>query len=172
MAVLAVRLYPDPWLRKKCRTVEDIDERVRALIADLVETVHEVPGVGLAAPQVGEALRLVVVDLSLGEDPGSLHVLVNPEVESAEGEQREEEGCLSLPEVAEKVPRPARVRVRALNAEGREILLDGQGVLARVLHHEIEHLDGKLLFDRLNRTKREAIKRRLRKRAKAALASS
>ncbi len=169
MAELRILTYPDPMLRKKCRPVVDIDGRIRQLASDMVAAVHAAPGVGIAAPQVGEILRLVVIDLSLGEDPDQLHVLVNPEVESVEGEEIEaDEGCLSLPEIFEKIARPERVRVGALNLEGREILLDAQGRLARVLQHEIEHLDGKLLLDRLNRVKRELIKRRLKKLAKAA----
>ncbi len=169
MAELRILTYPDPMLRKKCRPVEEIDGRIKQLVADMVEAVHAAPGVGLAAPQVGEALRIVVVDLSIGEDPDQLHVLVNPEVESLEGEEIEvDEGCLSLPEIFEKITRPERARVRALNLEGREILLDARGRLARVLQHEIEHLDGKLLLDRLTRVKRELIKRRLKKLAKAA----
>jgi peptide deformylase len=169
MAELRILTYPDPMLRKKCRPVEEIDGRIKQLVSDMVEAVHDAPGVGLAAPQVGEALRLVVVDLSIGEDPDQLHVLVNPEVEALEGEEIEaDEGCLSLPEIFEKITRPERARVRALNLEGREILLDAQGRLARVLQHEIEHLDGKLFLDRLTRVKRELIKRRLKKLAKAA----
>jgi peptide deformylase len=172
MAELEIRTYPDPILREKCRPVENIDESIRALAADMAETAAAAPGVGLAAPQVGETLRLVVIDLSMGEDPDQLHVLVNPEIESTGDEEIEaEEGCLSLPEIFENVTRPARVRVRARNLEGREFILDVDGRLARVLHHEIEHLDGKLLLDRLNRMKRGLIKRHLKKRAKAASAS-
>jgi len=168
MAVLPIRIYPDPSLRKKCAPVGEIDDHLRELASRMVETLRAAPGAGLAAPQVGEGIRLVVVDLSVGEDPDQLHILLNPEVERAEGEQFEEEGCLSLPNVLEKVRRPARLRVRALNLEGREVLLDAGGALARVLQHEIGHLDGTLLFDHLNRLKRDAIKRRLRKQAKAA----
>ncbi len=168
MAQLEIRIYPDPILREKCRPVEEIDDQVLRLIADMIETVHGAPGVGLAAPQVGETLRIVVIDISLGEDPDQLHVLINPEVELGEGEEVEmEEGCLSLPEIFEKLKRPGRVRVRALNLKGKEILLDAEGRLSRVLQHEIEHLDGKLLLDRLNRVKRELVKRRLKKRAKS-----
>ncbi|MFC1492213.1 peptide deformylase [Nitrospinota bacterium] len=169
MAQLPILVYPDPVLREKCRAVEDIDDRIRGLVSDMTETVHGAPGVGLAAPQVGETLRIVVVDLSIGEDPDQLHVLVNPEIDLVEGKETEgEEGCLSLPEIFEKVKRPNRVRVRALNLKGKGIVLDTEGKLARVLHHEIEHLDGKLLLDRLNRLKRELVKRRLKKRAKSA----
>lgn len=172
MAELPILIYPDPVLRETCQPVENIDERIRALAADMVETMHAAPGVGLAASQVGERVRLIVVDLSLGEDSSQLHVLVNPEVVSAEGEEVEaSEGCLSFPEIFEMVKRPERVRVRALNLEGTEIYLNGQDRLGRVLLHEIEHLDGKLFVDRLSRLKRELIKRRMKKRSKAAPAA-
>lgn len=168
MAVLPIRVYPDPALRKRCRPAEGVGPAVGELAGDMIETLRAAPGVGLAAPQVGGEVRLIVVDLSLGGDPGQLHVLVNPEPLSAEGEQVEEEGCLSLPGVLERVRRAMRVRVRALNLRGEEILLDGEGVLARVLQHEMDHLDGKLLIDHLGRAKRDALKRRLKKRSRAA----
>ncbi len=169
MPELRIRTYPDPVLRKKCMHVEEINDQVRGLAVNMAETMHRAPGVGLAAPQVGESIRLIVVDLSVGQDPAQLHVLVNPEVEMTEGEEAEaEEGCLSLPDVLEKVSRFERARIRALNIKGKEIVLDAQGKLARVLQHEIEHLDGKLILDRMNRIKREIIKRRLKKRAKTA----
>ena len=168
MAVLPIRVYPDPALRKRCRPVESVDDAVRDLAGGMIETLHSAPGVGLAAPQVGAEVRLIVVDLSLGQDPGQLHVLVNPEPLSAEGEQNEEEGCLSLPGVHEKVRRPMRLRVRALNLQGEEILLDGAGPLARVLAHEMDHLDGKLILDHLTRAKRDLLKRRLKKQTRAA----
>lgn len=171
MAVMPIRLYPDPTLREKAVLIEEIGAHIRKLAGDMIETLHAAPGVGLAAPQVGEALRLVVVDITAGGQEGQIHILVNPAIEESEGEQFEEEGCLSLPEVTERVTRPARLRVRALNLEGREIILDAQGPLARILHHEIDHLEGVLLFDHLGRTKRDAIKRRLKKRARSALAT-
>lgn len=172
MAELPILLYPDPALRETCQPVENIDDRIRALAADMAETMHAAPGVGLAASQVGERVRLIVVDLSLGEDPAQLHVLVNPEVVSTEGEEVEaSEGCLSFPEIFEIIKRPGRVRVRALNLEGTEIYLNGQDRLGRVLLHEIEHLDGKLFVDRLSRLKRELIKRRMKKRSKTAPAA-
>jgi peptide deformylase len=172
MAELEIRIYPDPILREVCEPIEEIDEHIRQLAFDMAETTRARPGVGLAAPQVGETIRLVVVDLSIGEDPAQLHILVNPEIEFIGEEEIEaEEGCLSLPEIFEKLTRPARVRMRALNIEGREIVLDADGRLARVLQHEIEHLDGKLLLDHLNRLKRELIKRHLKKRARAVSAS-
>ncbi len=165
-----IRTYPDPFLRKKCKPIGEIDGWVRELADEMVETMYAVPGVGLAAPQLGEPVRLVAVDLSIGREKGHLHVLINPEILESEGEQFEEEGCLSLPDVTERVRRFGRVRVRALNREGKEVVLDAQEMLSRVLQHEIDHLDGKLLLDRLSRVKRDLIKSRLKKQAKAALA--
>lgn len=168
MSELSIRTYPDPILRERCRPVDEMTDRIQALAADMIATMHGAPGVGLAAPQVGEAIRLIVVDISVGQDPDQLYVLVNPEVKSTDGEKVEgEEGCLSLPEVLEKVNRFERVCIKALNLQGKEIILNAQGKLARVLQHEIEHLDGKLILDHVNRLKRELLKRRLKKRSKS-----
>ena len=170
MANRTIRTYPDSSLRKKCKPIGEIDGRVRVLADEMVETMYAAPGVGLAAPQLGEPVRLIAVDLSIGREKGDLHVLINPEILEFEGEQFEEEGCLSLPDVTERVRRFMRVRVRALNRGGKEVVLDAQEMLSRVLQHEIDHLDGKLLLDRLSRVKRDLIKRRLKKQTKAALA--
>ena len=163
-----IRTYPDPFLRKKCKPIGEIDGWVRELADEMVETMYAAPGVGLAAPQLGEPVRLITVDLSIGREKGHLYVLVNPEILESAGEQFEEEGCLSLPDVTERVRRFGRVCVRALNRGGKEVVLDAQKMLSRVLQHEIDHLDGKLLLDRLSRVKRDLIKRRLKKQAKAA----
>ena len=168
MAALEILKYPDPALRRKCLPVERITERMEELARAMLATLHDAPGVGLAAPQVGEYIRLIVVDLSVGKDPKQVHFLVNPEIESAEGERIVEEGCLSLPGVTEKIRRYEAVRVRALNLSGGEVVLDAREVLAFVLQHEIDHLDGKLILDRLNKTKRDVLKRRLKKQARAA----
>ena len=168
MAVLEILTYPAPALRRKCLPVERVTERTRELARAMLDTMHDAPGVGLAAPQVGENVRLIVVDVSVGKDPKQVHFLVNPEIESAEGERVVEEGCLSLPGVTENIRRRETVRVRALNLEGEEVILDAREVLAFVLQHEIDHLDGKLILDRLNKTKRDLVKRRLKKQARAA----
>jgi len=168
MAVLEILTYPAPALRRKCLPVERVTERTRELARAMLDTMHDAPGVGLAAPQVGENIRLIVVDVSVGKDPKQVHFLVNPEIESAEGERIVEEGCLSLPGVTENIRRRETVRVRALNLEGEEVILDAREVLAFVLQHEIDHLDGKLILDRLNKTKRDLVKRRLKKQARAA----
>ena len=168
MAVLEILKYPAPALRRKCPPVERITERVEELARAMLATMHDAPGVGLAAPQVGENVRLIVVDVSVGKDPKQVHFLVNPEIESAEGERIVEEACLSLPGVTEKIRRRESVRVRALNLKGQEVVLDAREVLAFVLQHEIDHLDGKLILDHLNKTKRDLVKRRLKKQARAA----
>ncbi|MFQ5895314.1 MAG: peptide deformylase, partial [Nitrospinota bacterium] len=167
MARREIRLYPDPILRARCARVEKVDRRIRRLAADMVEALHAAPGIGLAAPQVGEAIRLIVVDTSAGLDPDELLILVNPELVYAEGEAREEEACLSLPEVREEVKRAALVRVRGLNLEGEKVRVRAEGLRAQVLQHEIDHLEGILFIDHLSRLKREVIKRRLKRPARA-----
>jgi peptide deformylase len=135
-----------------------------ALVADLVETCHAAPGVGLAAPQIGVNRRVAVVDLSVGEDPSAVLVLVNPVVILAVGEQKEEEGCLSVPDVSEKVVRPARVVVRAADADLNVREIEGTGLLARALCHETDHLNGMLFVDRLRGLKKEMTFKKIERR--------
>jgi peptide deformylase len=163
MSVLAIRIYPDPVLRVKCREVATIDDRVRKLAADMVETMHAAPGIGLAAPQVGVEERIAVLDLSVGEDPKQVHVLINPEVVHREGAETDVEGCLSLPGMTDKVERPTAVRVKALDLAGKPVELQADGWLARALCHEIDHLDGVLFVDHLRGLRRERAKRQLKK---------
>ena len=134
------------------------------LIDDLIETCHAAPGVGLAAPQIGVNRRVAIVDLSVGEDPSAVIVLVNPVVISAVGEQKEEEGCLSVPDVSEKVVRPARVVVRAADADLTVREIEGTGLLARALSHETDHLNGMLFVDRLRGLKKELTWRKVERR--------
>lgn len=163
MAILPIRLYPDPVLRVKCPPAERFDDELRDLAADMVETVHAAPGVGLAAPQVGVELRLAVVDLSVGKDPEQLLVLVNPEVLEEEGRATEVEGCLSIPDVTDKVDRAERIRLRARDLQGRPFELEADDWLARAVLHEIDHLDGVLFVDRLRGLRKERARRQLRK---------
>jgi peptide deformylase len=135
-----------------------------ALIQDLLDTLRDAKGVGLAAPQVGVAQRICVVDVSGGRRPDDVLVLVNPTFERREGLQLESEGCLSLPGFEATVARPARVRVRHLDREGRPHTMDGEGLLARAIQHEIDHLDGVLFIDRLPAINRRLIVRRIRQR--------
>jgi peptide deformylase len=163
MAILAIRIYPDPVLRVRCRRVETFDAGLRKLAANMVETMHAAPGVGLAAPQVGSDLRLAVVDISVGEDPAAVQILVNPEVVRREGLETDVEGCLSLPGINDKVDRPFAVTVRAQTPEGESFELEAEDYLARAICHEIDHLDGILFTDHLRGLRRERARRQLKK---------
>jgi peptide deformylase len=166
MAILDIRKYPDPVLKKRTSVVEAFDAKLQRLIDDMLETMYAAPGVGLAANQVGVSLRLAVIDVSGREENGRGHpllVLVNPELLAMEGSVVEEEGCLSIPEFSEKVKRAAKVKVRAQDRTGRHYELDAEGLLAKALQHEIDHLNGMLFVDRLSPLKRDLFKRRLRK---------
>ena len=118
MAVLPIRIHPDPVLRVRCREVSEFDPKLRKLASDMIETMHAAPGVGLAAPQIGLDIRIAVIDLSVGEDPKQIYVIVNPQVVSREGSETAEEGCLSLPGITDKVERPTLVTVHAQDLEG------------------------------------------------------
>jgi peptide deformylase len=168
MALREIRIIGDPVLNRKADPVELVDEEIVRLARDMVETVHAAPGIGLAAPQVGVSKRLIVVDLSVGENKDDLIVLVNPEVAGTEGEVTCEEGCLSVPDIREKVARPYKVTVRGLDLQGRPIEVEGEDLLARVLCHEIDHLEGILFVEKLSALKRKLIKSRLKKKAAAA----
>lgn len=163
MALLPIRIYPDPVLREVCPPVERFDDQLRRLSADMIDTMRAAPGVGLAAPQVGVPLRLCVLDPSAGNDPAAVRVLVNPELLDSEGVENEEEGCLSIPGFVERVERPGRVTVRGLDLDGGEILLAADGILARVVCHEIDHLNGVLFVDRLRGLRRDRARRALRR---------
>jgi peptide deformylase len=167
MAILEILKIGHPTLVRKADPVTAIDEGLVRLAGDMVETLHAAPGIGLAAPQVDVSRRLIVVDLSVGENPDDLIVLVNPEIISKEGQIVGEEGCLSVPDITEKVSRPYRVRVKGLNLEGRETSVEGEDMLARALCHEIDHLDGKLFIERLSPLKRALVKKKIRKQREA-----
>jgi len=166
MAIRPIRTYPDPVLRAKTSRVEKIDSSLDQLIQDMVETMHAAPGVGLAANQVGVSLQLAVIDLSTREDGGQRHpllVIINPEILSQEGSVCEEEGCLSIPDYAEKVKRAAKVTVRAQDRTGKHFELAAEGLLAKALQHEIDHLNGLLFIDHLSALKKNIFKRRSKK---------
>lgn len=156
-------IYGRPVLSTRAEPITNIDAAVAELAQDMVATMHEAPGIGLAAPQVDVSRRLITVDLSVGRDNRELIVLLNPEILEKEGESSAEEGCLSVPGIFEKVARPLRVSVRGVDLEGREKTYEAQDLLARVFCHEIDHLDGKLFLDHLSPLKRQLLKRRLRK---------
>jgi len=166
MALRAIRTYPDPVLRVKTARVEKIDNSLDQLIQDMIETMHAAPGVGLAANQVGVSLQLAVIDLSSREDDeqrAPLMVIINPEILSLEGAVVEEEGCLSIPDYAEKVKRASKVRVRAQDRTGKPFEIAAEGLLAKALQHEIDHLNGTLFVDRLSPLKKNIFKRRFKK---------
>ena len=161
MSVRPVRIYGDPVLREKAREVAAVDDTVRALIADLRETMHAYNGVGLAANQVGVAQRVAVVDVPLEEGKRAAWALVNPVIVSRSGSQSAEEGCLSLPGIYEDVTRSNSIRVRALDERGRPFELEAEGFPARAILHEVDHLDGVLFVDRLSLLKRQFLRRTL-----------
>jgi peptide deformylase len=163
VSVRSIRLFPDDVLRVRCEPVESFDGELAALVADLVETMHAAPGVGLAAPQVGVTRRVFVVDLSVGEDPDQVHVFVNPRIVEEEGQVADFEGCLSLPEMSEKVERPQRVVVEAQGVDGEPFRREAEEWLARAICHENDHLDGVLFVDRLHGLRREKARRQLKK---------
>jgi len=163
VAVLPIRIVPDPVLRVKCRPVERFDEELRRLAENMVETMLAAPGVGLAASQVGEEIRVAVVDVSVGEDPDQLLVLVNPEVTDESGLEIEVEGCLSIPGLSDKVERAAVIEVSAQDLSGERFAFRAEGFQARAIQHEIDHLDGILFVDRLRGLRRERARRFLRR---------
>ncbi|MFH2012740.1 MAG: peptide deformylase [Pseudomonadota bacterium] len=164
MSILKILTYPDPVLKKKAKPVEIIDEKIKKLAKDMIETMYDAPGIGLAAPQVGESCRLITVDVARKDE--SLIVLINPEIISAEGECAEEEGCLSVPDFNEVVLRKKMVVVKGLDIEGREIQIPAEGLLAIVIQHEIDHLNGILIIDRVSKLKRDIFKKKLSKKKK------
>jgi peptide deformylase len=167
VALRPIVKWGDAVLHAPSEPVREVDGAIASLLEDMVETMYAAPGIGLAAPQIGVPLRVIVIDLSVGEEPGGLIKLVNPEIVEKEGEQREEEGCLSIPGMAGTPVRPARVTVKGLDSEGRERVYTATDLLARAFCHEIDHIDGLLFVDRLTPLKRDLLKRKLRKKAKA-----
>ena len=161
--VLKIVKYPEPVLQQPGEPVTEFDGELKKFVADMFETMYASQGIGLAAPQVGVSKRITVVDLSQGKDPAQKLVLVNPEVILTEGKQYEEEGCLSFPDIREKVVRAAKVRVRAQDENGKWLEMDGEELLARAFLHEIDHLDGILFIFRMSPLKRNLSLRKIRK---------
>ncbi|QCQ22256.1 peptide deformylase [Desulfoglaeba alkanexedens] len=168
MALLEIRVYPDKVLREKARPIDTVDRSVRRLINNMAETMYDAPGIGLAANQVGEALRVILVDLQREDDDHGLITLVNPEIVKAEGEVVWEEGCLSVPDYFSPVKRFETVTVRGRDPDGNPREIHASGLLAVALQHEIDHLEGRLFIDLLNPIKRDMFKRRWKKRLKEA----
>jgi peptide deformylase len=161
--ILNIVKYPDPVLSKPGEPISEFDAELRKLIDDMFETMYASQGIGLAAPQVNVSKRLAVIDLSSGKDPKDKLVLINPEITSSDGKQYEEEGCLSFPEIREKVSRAAKVRVRAQDEKGKWFEMDGTDLLSRCFQHEIDHVDGMLFIFRMSGLKRELSLRKIRK---------
>lgn len=159
--------YGDPPLHEPAQEVAALTSDVDRLIGDMIETMYAAPGIGLAAPQVGVALRIFVVDLSLGHDPSSLIVMVNPAFVERGGMQLEEEGCLSVPGFNATVVRPSRTVLKGLDRSGTLQEREATGLLARAFQHEMDHLDGTLFVDRLRGIKRDLIVRKIRKLSRA-----
>ncbi|MBS0243960.1 MAG: peptide deformylase [Proteobacteria bacterium] len=167
MSKLEIITLPDPILRQTAVPVERVDEALLKLADDMLETMYEAPGVGLAAPQVGVSRRLIVMDASEKEDAKAPIVMINPEIVTLGSEKRTyEEGCLSIPDVKIEIERPGRVAVRYIDREGRQQSLDADGLLATVIQHEIDHLDGRLIIDFMSRLKRDMVIRKFKKLAR------
>jgi peptide deformylase len=166
MTIRPIVTIGDPVLSAPCKPVTDFGPELQALIRDMKETMYAAPGVGLAANQIGVDLALAVIDLSVGEEPGRFFVIANPRITAAEGEQSEEEACLSVPGVSEEVTRPLRVRVAAQDERGVEREIEGEGLMARALCHEIGHLNGRFYLDELKGLKKNLAYRKARKAAK------
>jgi peptide deformylase len=165
--ILPIKKYGAPELRKVSESVEHFGDELESLVKNMIETMYASPGIGLAASQIGLNIRLATIDLSVGEESGRLIVLCNPEIISAEGTQKNDEGCLSIPDFSETISRPARMVVRGQDLNGNEIRVEADGLLARCLSHEIDHLNGVLFVDHLSPLKRSLIRNRIKKLAKA-----
>lgn len=165
--ILEIVKYPEPVLERPAEPVTEFNEELRKFVDDMFESMYAAKGIGLAAPQVAVSKRITVIDLSFKEKPADKIVLINPEIILREGKQYEEEGCLSLPDIREKVSRAAKVKVRAQDAKGEWFELEGEELLSRAFQHEIDHLDGILFFKRVSALKRDLILRKIRKLQKA-----
>jgi peptide deformylase len=165
MALLSVLCYPDPRLHKVAKPVEQVDARIKKIVADMADTMYDAPGVGLAATQVDVHERIVVIDVS--EEQNELMVFINPEIVWASSETKSwREGCLSVPEFYDEVERPSEIRVKALNVDGKEFEIEADGLLAVCLQHELDHLQGKVFVEYLSILKRTRISQKMKKRAK------
>jgi peptide deformylase len=167
MTIKPLIILPDPVLRQVSAPIEQVDDAVRNLSADMLETMYDAPGIGLAAIQVGIPRRLLVIDLSKEDEDKNPQVFINPEIlQSADERSVYEEGCLSIPDYYAEVERPARVTVKFLGLDGKEHMLDAEGLLATCLQHEIDHLNGVLFIDYISRLKREMVIRKFAKASK------
>ncbi len=167
MAILPILRYPHEILLTDSEVVREVTPDLERLVRDMIETMHAAPGVGLAANQIGVTRRIAVVDLSCGEDPDQILVLINPRVVENSGGYVEDEGCLSLPGFTERVRRPERAVIEAMDLAGKIRILEGTGLLARAFNHEIDHLHARLFIEHLSPLKRRMIKKKVQKRLKS-----
>ena len=163
MTVYKILKWPDPSLHKACDPVKQVDSSIEELAANMAETMYAAPGVGLAANQIGNFIQLAVIDITLPEQEKNLNILINPKIVHAEGEDIIEEGCLSLPGFKVQLARPSHVVVEALDLKEKPIRIEAEGLMARALQHEIDHLHGKLFPDRLSRLKKNLLYQKVRK---------
>lgn len=168
MSMLNIHTYPDPILKELAKSVDEVDVSIRRLLDDMAETMHANAGIGLAAPQVGVSKRVIIVDIDPTEDkePASnLIEFVNPKITEHDGEIEWEEGCLSVPEFTVKIKRLEKIKVEALDRNGKEFTLDAEGLLSIAIQHELDHLNGKLIVDHASRLKRDLYLRKIKKTA-------
>lgn len=163
MPLLEILAYPNPILRKKTTPVSEFGDELKALVQSMAETMYDAPGVGLAAPQVGVSIRLVIIDLAPKDEENDLIVLANPEIYEAEGSVIEEEGCLSLPELNANVTRAVRIKVKAQDINGEPLEFEAEDWFARVVQHELDHLAGVLFLDKISVLKRAMYKKKRKK---------
>ena len=169
MALREILVVPDPVLKQVSQPVDKVDDELRALMDDMLETMYDAPGIGLAAIQIGVPKRVIVMDLAGPEEPKAPHYFVNPEILWASEETAPyEEGCLSIPEIYDEVERPARVKLKYLNYQGEEVIEDADGLFAVCIQHEMDHLEGVLFIDHLSRLKRDRAVAKVKKQARAA----
>jgi peptide deformylase len=163
MAVLPIKIYGDSVLRTRAKEITRVDDEIRKLAGEMVRTLKNASGIGLAANQVGEAVKLFVVDRSIFQANDSPLIVINPQVMEVHGEQTQEEGCLSIPGTFADVVRPMRVTVKGIDLDEKELIIEAEGLLSRVMSHEIDHLNGILFIDHLGSVKRKLLSRKLKK---------
>jgi len=163
LTLLEILVFGHPVLAKRAEEIKNIDDELCQLSQNMVHTMHAAPGIGLAAPQVNKSVRLITVDLSIGEENSEIIILANPEILDSQGETIMEEGCLSVPDINEKVVRPSHIVTKGVDIDGNERTIEAEGLLARVICHEIDHLNGKLFIEHLSPLKKNLIKKKLRK---------
>ena len=163
MSVYKILKWPDPSLHKPCDSIKQVDSSIEELAANMAETMYAAPGVGLAANQIGKSIQLAIIDITLPEQEKNLHVLINPKIVHTEGEEIFDEGCLSLPGFKVQLARPSHVVVEAFDLSEKSVRIEADGLMARALQHEIDHLAGKLFPDRLSRLKKNLLYQKVRK---------